>query len=348
MNEIDSLLKTIKTETGISVSVAERFENTTKTGKDSIVIPNIEFENCFQDAASNKTYFKITYGTKKLICVIEGADETAKNYAQLIAMIVGSSDNKENSWTKSEYLKNLLVGNCNHMQCQKYMRKFSIPNVPCVVLTIQASSKKLPDLQSFLQDYNSNGLDDSVVVDEKYIAFVKYFEGEISLSQSPMEFAQILYQSIFEEIGAEVKIGIGSKVSNVSDSAISFSQSIDTLHMSESLGVKSSVHSYKEYAWINMIEELPKAKIKDYLGLLLEKDARSLFDDEEIISTVEEFLDSSLNVSETARKLFMHRNTLMYRLDKIERNTGLNIKRFSDAITFRLISILIKLSGEKV
>jgi len=68
-----------------------------------------------------------------------------------------------------------------------------------------------------------------------------------------------------------------------------------------------------------------------------------VFNDAEMVDTADEFLESSLNVSETARKLYLHRNTLIYRLDKIEKETGLNIRRFSDAITFRLISLLSKL-----
>mgnify|MGYP001075269717 CR=1 FL=1 len=59
--------------------------------------------------------------------------------------------------------------------------------------------------------------------------------------------------------------------------------------------------------------------------------------------TAEEFLHTSLNVSETSRNLYMHRNTLMYRLDKIERATGLDIRKFQDAMTFRLVMILYKL-----
>ena len=62
-----------------------------------------------------------------------------------------------------------------------------------------------------------------------------------------------------------------------------------------------------------------------------------------MVNTAEEFLERSLNVSETSRTLYMHRNTLMYRLDKIERVTGLNLRKFSDAVTFRLIPILNKL-----
>ena len=62
-----------------------------------------------------------------------------------------------------------------------------------------------------------------------------------------------------------------------------------------------------------------------------------------MINTAEEFLENTLNASETSKKLYLHRNTLTYRLDKIERSTGLNIRRFSDAMTFRLITYLYKL-----
>jgi carbohydrate diacid regulator len=68
-----------------------------------------------------------------------------------------------------------------------------------------------------------------------------------------------------------------------------------------------------------------------------------VFEDEEMLETAEVFLQSSLNVSETSRNLYMHRNTLLYRLDKIEKSTGLNIRLFSDAVSFRVLTVLHKL-----
>ena len=106
---------------------------------------------------------------------------------------------------------------------------------------------------------------------------------------------------------------------------------------------KGEVHSFKEYMLIKMIEDLPKYKLNEYLETLLDSGAREIFLDDEMINTAEEFLENSLNVSETSRKLYLHRNTLTYRLDKIEKATGLNIRKFSDAVTFRLITILSKL-----
>ena len=92
-----------------------------------------------------------------------------------------------------------------------------------------------------------------------------------------------------------------------------------------------------------MLEDLPKYKLNEYLELLMDEKARDIFGDEEMISTAEEFLEANLNVSETSRKIYLHRNTLMYRLDKIEKATGLNVRKFSDAVTFRLITILSRL-----
>ena len=92
-----------------------------------------------------------------------------------------------------------------------------------------------------------------------------------------------------------------------------------------------------------MLEDLPKYKLNEYLDSLMDFSTKEIFLDEEITSTAEEFIENSLNISETSRKLYLHRNTLTYRLDKIEKETGLNVRKFNDAVTFRLITILSKL-----
>jgi carbohydrate diacid regulator len=115
------------------------------------------------------------------------------------------------------------------------------------------------------------------------------------------------------------------------------------VRMSNAINSKGEVHSFKEYMLIKMLEDLPKYKLNEYLEMLLDSGAKEIFADQDMTNTAEEFLENSLNSSETSRKLFLHRNTLTYRLDKIERATGLNIRKFSDAVTFRLITILSKL-----
>ena len=94
-----------------------------------------------------------------------------------------------------------------------------------------------------------------------------------------------------------------------------------------------------------MLEDITETKLDKYFNELTDENFRELFEDEEMLNTAEEFLRSSLNVSETSRNLYMHRNTLLYRLDKIEKATGLNIRSFSDAVSFRVLTVIQKLLG---
>ena len=185
--------------------------------------------------------------------------------------------------------------------------------------------------------------DFAVQIDEEQLVFVKLVQGEGGEYQSPIEYAEFIKQSVYEEMGIAVKIAIGSTVKSLIDLNISYGQALTAFRMYNVLGTKGDIHSYKEYVLIKMLEELPKHKLAENLQMLLDTSAKEIFSDEEMLSTAEEFLESSLNTSETSRKLYLHRNTLIYRLDKIEKATGLNIRKFSDAITFRLITILSNL-----
>ena len=136
---------------------------------------------------------------------------------------------------------------------------------------------------------------------------------------------------------------MGGKVPSVAEANTSFQQAMTTLRVSTAMNSKGEVHTFKEFLLVKMLEDIPKFKLNEYLEILLDSDAKSVFSDPEMINTAEEFLENTLNASETSKKLYLHRNTLTYRLDKIERSTGLNIRRFSDAMTFRLITYLYKL-----
>ena len=178
-----------------------------------------------------------------------------------------------------------------------------------------------------------------VRMDDNVCAVVRFSDD----GQTPYDFAQFLYQSLYEEVGVKASMGVGGEVGTFAEISSSYHQAVTAVRMSAVFHGKGEVHSYKEYLLVKMLEEVPESRLKEYLEQLQIGDAREIFDDEEMVNTAEEFLQSSLNVSETSRNLFMHRNTLMYRLDKIERVTGLNIRKFSDAVSFRVITILYKL-----
>lgn len=88
---------------------------------------------------------------------------------------------------------------------------------------------------------------------------------------------------------------------------------------------------------------MPKYKLKEITQTLLNEAGEDLFDDVEMLRTAEAFMENDLNLSETSRVLYAHRNTLMYRFDKIQRATNLDIRRFPDAMTFRILSVIKKI-----
>ena len=181
-------------------------------------------------------------------------------------------------------------------------------------------------------------------MNEGQIVFIKFIEDEMSEYQSSTDYAEFIRQSIYEEMGVSVKIAVGGVVKTIAELSLSYLQAESTFRMCGVLGSKGDIHSFKEFVLIKMLEDLPKYKLSENLQTLMDAGAKEIFSDEEMIATAEEFLENSLNTSETSRKLYLHRNTLIYRLDKIEKATGLNIRKFSDAITFRLITILLRLA----
>jgi carbohydrate diacid regulator len=230
----------------------------------------------------------------------------------------------------------------NSSQLHRLSQKYSVPNSNCAAIIITTTQKGADTVCQIVENFNDE-FETAVKFDDYQCALIK-FENQGEEYYSINEYATFLAQSLIEELGEDVKVYIGGTVKSLADVSSSYMQALSALNMSKDSNAKGNVHSFKEFVLAKVLEDLPKSKLNEYLEILMDKSARTIFDDQEMISTAEEFLENSLNVSETSRKLYLHRNTLSYRLDKIEKATGLNIRKFSDAVTFRLITVLYKLA----
>ncbi len=293
------------------------------------------------DESFTHTFFHFSFHGEDYVCAVEGTDEASKNYAQLLPTYIQSfSVNGELS--KEGYLKKILLGECVSADVHKYVLKYGIKNQHCYVIVLQAD-ELLDDAMSLATQYGGNEYDVAVRLDEKRFALVKYVGEEEKEYRSATDYADFLAQSLKEEIGAIVTVGVGSYVKSMKDLPLSFTQATSAIRNAEVFSGGDGVHSYKEYMLVKMLEDIPKAKLSEYFSELTDERLGELFDDEELISTADEFLRNSFNVTETAKKLYMHRNTLLYRLEKIEKASGLNLREFSEAVSFRLLTILHKL-----
>ena len=328
--ELNYIIKTVGEKTGIEFRVSAALKERTRESADRGAIV----------ARGGKTYFQFSFKGGEYLAEIKGDDRASFNYAYLLHNLLENLGSGDISLGFTEYLKKILLGECGKLQAQKFHVKFNVPDVPCCAMAISYPKKFKEETLTLLEGYSGNMLDTAVDTEDGCFALVKFLQ---PADQPVGEYAEFLAQSFSEELGFSVKIGVGTSVPHLSELNSSYRQALSALEMSDVLKSSGAVHSYKEYVLFKMLEDLPRSKLDEYFSVLTGGDAESVFDDPDMMDTAEEFLESSLNVSETARKLYMHRNTLIYRLDKIEKATGLNVKNFSDAFTFRVVTMLAKL-----
>ena len=151
-----------------------------------------------------------------------------------------------------------------------------------------------------------------------------------------------LILKVLEKEGAKgVRIAYGTCVNEIKDVSRSYKEAKMALDVGGIFFEERNVIAYSELGIGRLIYQLPIPLCKMFITEIFEGINPEDFDDETII-TIKKFFENSLNVSETSRQLFIHRNTLVYRLDKIQKMTGLDLRVFEDAITFRIALMVVK------
>ncbi len=343
MTDISVFASSISQKTGINFSIYDLSGKLVAGMNTFFPNENLDFEGILTDTEKNLTFFVLRIRGKKHIGCLFGTGEVQKNYAYLISELAETFFGKEAGLDRAEFLRSVLIGEISYAQTARYKKKFGVLDVPSFVMIATVDAKLANDAGAILKTYINSTSGEVVGIDDGTFALIKFVDEETNAYQSYTEYAEFLVRVVYEETGARLNITIGGTVDTVTTLAISYQQALLASKMGASVGSRGSVHSFKEYLLIKMLEDMPKVKLGEYLAMLMDSEAKEIFSDPEMIETADEFLENSLNMSETSRKLYLHRNTLSYRLDKIEKATGLNIRKFTDAVTFRLITTLTKL-----
>lgn len=337
MSELERIQKEISAKFGIELFCYA--ENTRPVGKP---ICDKQFDDVTDDG--EYTFFRFLYRNVGYIGVITGATEIHAKFAGLLPAYIERCAERETELSKTESLKRILLGESSMMAIYKYETKYSVRDVRCFTMVLRVP-KLLKEAIAVLEQYGGNSLDTTVEMSEDTCAVVKFIETDGDEYHSTVDYAEFLAQSLKEELGLDIEIGVGPTVRELKDVASSYARAENTLRYADIFQMQGNVHSYREFILVKMMEDISDIKLAEYLAELTDESSREVFEDDEMLSTAEAFLQSSLNVSETARNLYMHRNTLLYRLDKIEKATGLNLRSFSDAVSFRVLTLLYQLLG---
>jgi carbohydrate diacid regulator len=346
--ELYGILTAIKDKTGIEIAVLSE-DGVKEASTFSTYIPldyNL-IKSCgsevLVDSENDKTYFKFVFNGIKYIGVINGASKNESNYAVFIINYIENNQIKSTQLSYEELFTAIILGDTTKSRTLHFMNKYSISKSVCFCMIFKCDMGKSKEVCDFLRDYTVGGSDNAVIIDETTCAFVKFVEGGVDTEyRSPSEYAGFIVRSLFEELGIDVAVYVGGKVNTFADIATSYKQAVATETMSSSFGIQSGVKSYKDYILVKIMEDISPSKIEEFISVLLDRNTRKVLKDKELMVTGEEYLNNDLNVSETARVLYIHRNTLLYRLNKLEKITGLDLRKFNDAMEFRLISVLGK------
>ena len=151
--------------------------------------------------------------------------------------------------------------------------------------------------------------------------------------------AKSIVEMINSELMLKAYVGIGTPVDSINDIARSFSEARLAIEIGRVFDSDKYILSYEELGIGRLIYQLPSKLCELFLDEIFKKNGLEVLDDE-TLQTIDKFFENNLNVSETSRQLFVHRNTLVYRLDKILRLTGLDLRNFDDAVVFK-VAVLV-------
>ena len=201
----------------------------------------------------------------------------------------------------------------------------------------EKDSSALDNVRSLL---GGRSRDFVTAVDEKNIIVVK--ELEVSDGHAELEkIAENIYEILKNDGEEDILIAYGTVVNDIKEVSKSYKEAKLALDVGKIFFSEKSIIAYSTLGIGRLIYQLPIPLCKMFIREIFEGKSPDDFD-EETLTTINKFFENNLNVSETSRQLYIHRNTLVYRLDKLQKSTGLDLRVFEDAITFKIALMVVK------
>ena len=243
---------------------------------------------------------------------------------------------------RNNFFQNLLLDNLLLVDIYNRAKKLHIDTeVRRVIFIIETKHEKDTNALDNVRNLLGNRSRDFVTaVDEKNIIVVKELEpndGHTELEK----IAENMYTLLKEDGEEDVLIAYGTVVNDIKEVSKSYKEAKLALDVGKIFFSERSVIAYSALGIGRLIYQLPIPLCKMFIREIFEGKSPDDFD-EETLTTINKFFENNLNVSETSRQLYIHRNTLVYRLDKLQKSTGLDLRVFEDAITFKIALMVVK------
>ena len=289
-------------------------------------------------------FFKI-YDEQQLeyILIVGGAGENIYMIGKMAAFqIQNLLVAYKERFDKDNFIKNLLLDNLLLVDIYSRAKKLYIPvDAQRVVLIIECSAGREDNiLEQMRPVFGNNNRDFITAVDENNVIIVKALTENDEMKEIEHYTANLI-EWLETEGYSESRISYGTIVQEIKEVSRSYKEAKMAMDVGKIFFDERRVIAYSELGIGRLIYQLPIPLCKMFIREIFGGKSPDDFD-EETLTTISKFFENSLNVSETSRQLFIHRNTLVYRLDKLQKSTGLDLRVFEDAITFKIALMVVK------
>ena len=293
-------------------------------------------QKCFKAIVGNSNYYEYA-----VFCT--GDDEASKSFCQLA--YIALNDAKifyEEKHDRGTFVKNIIMDNI--LPGDIYIRAKELhfaTDAPRAVFLIRQVGHSDVATVDVLAGMFPDKLQDFVLsINEMDIAVVKQVNANIT-GEELEKMAVTMEDTLKNELRIKTVIGIGTIAEHLRELADSYKEAQTAIEVGKVFDTEKSIMHYENLGIGRLIYQLPTTLCEIFLSEVFKKNSIDSLD-QETLFTINKFFENNLNVSETSRKLFVHRNTLVYRLEKIKKLTGLDLRQFDHAIVFKVALMVRK------
>ncbi len=299
--------------------------------------------------AEGYTYRYMGVGQKcEYIVFVEGEDKLAEKMSKMLAVSLGNIKSLyDEKYDKGSFIKNIILDNIlpSDIYIKSKELHFKTEELRVVFLIKFFGKTDMLPFEMLQNMFPDQSRDYAVSVGEHDIVLVK----ELKPGTDNKEIEKIainIADTLSTEFYTKVVIGISTVVENIKDLAKAYQEAQVALEVGKVFETEKNIVSYENLGIGRLIYQLPTTLCEMFLQEVFKRGSLDSLD-RETLMTIQCFFENNLNVSETSRKLFVHRNTLVYRLEKIRKLTGLDLREFEHAITFKVALMVRKYLDSK-
>lgn len=287
-------------------------------------------------AMANKPY-------SEYMVYVEGTDEAAKYCCNAVAIAANNVRHYyDEKYDKTNFMQNIIFDNLISFDLHQQARELHVDtDVPRAVFFIKVASSVESGIYEVVRNMFPDKEHDFVIsIDANNIVLIKELK-EMLKPAAIEQMAHQIYDTVTADIMHPVVVGMSRVAANIDELNNSYKEAQIAIEVGKVFSEEKSILSYDNLGIGRLIYQLPIKLCELFLEEVFQKgDLTTL--DEETVLTINKFFENDLNVSETSRQLFVHRNTLVYRLEKIYKLTGLDLRKFDQAIVFKVAMMVHK------